>query len=117
MPKGRTMKQALVLFISIIFIGCASSSQTGSSLSNYIILEREESGYRLNEDLVPEGNIESLISLLAEHPGKKILLGKETEFTVGDILTIGAGVEDLGYEMFFLNSAGEIKSANFISAN
>ena len=100
--------------IALFFLaGCAASGGSDLYEGKYIVLERVESGYKLNERIYEPDTVAALIQDLEDERSNKVLLGQDTEFTMGDLLNLGPQLKRAGFELFFLGSDGTVNSAGF----
>ena len=85
-------------------------------LGEYILLEKTDSGYEVGDQKVSSEALDTLPSLLKQYSSKAVLLGKESQITVGELLTLGPILAEAGYKMFYLDNQGEPAQVLSVSA-
>lgn len=77
-------------------------------------MERRDSGYELDGQVYAQDETAKLLDALNVYPSKKLLLGKETEFQVNDLLNLGPALREGGFEIYYLDKDGNPKRADFL---
>jgi hypothetical protein len=108
------MIRNIALIAGILLVGCATTSNTALYLDQYIVMERRATGYEIEGLTYTQDQATLIIEALKEYPSKKVLLGMETSFEVGDVLALGPYMKEGGFEMYFLGKDGNVKQANFV---
>ena len=111
-------KQTTLTFAILVcacVVGCSSTAVSDKIRGEYIELQREAEGYRVDGQFVSDDSLSTLPAVLSRFKSKKVIVGSGDVITMGQLLAIGPVLSEAGYEMYITNQDGEPKRANFIN--